>query len=127
MGDVIRAQQNILYHYWGISRSSPASPEGLLLSEVIDDVVFLNSRRSGNKKLTIQRIVTGLLRAIKGVRTEINLILWNLLDNAIKFTSAKKASRIAIVERYSTERVMVSISDMGAGIHSEDLHKIWDL
>ena len=51
-------------------------------------------------------------------------MLYNLIDNALKFSNPK--SSIAIRTGIRGQKVFVSIKDTGIGIPKRDLAKIWD-
>ncbi len=56
--------------------------------------------------------------------SKIQQVLYNLIDNAIKFSN--KNSEIAIHVYDKQDKVYVSIKDSGIGIPEESIHKIWD-
>lgn len=55
---------------------------------------------------------------------KIQQVIYNLLDNAIKFS--KNNSDIIISTRIVNEKIIVSLKDSGIGIPKESLSKIWD-
>ena len=57
-------------------------------------------------------------------RTRIQQVLYNLIDNAIKFSGPR--SSIDISTTLHGDRVHVSVRDHGIGISRENLPKIWD-
>lgn len=60
---------------------------------------------------------------VKGDQTKIQQIIYNLLDNAIKFTPSGKSIYITLTEL--NEKILVSVKDEGCGIPAESLKKIW--
>lgn len=60
---------------------------------------------------------------VKGDQTKIQQVIYNLLDNAIKFTPSGKSIYITLTEL--NEKILVSVKDEGCGIPSESLKKIW--
>ncbi|HEV7952040.1 MAG TPA: ATP-binding protein [Candidatus Saccharimonadales bacterium] len=56
---------------------------------------------------------------------QIRMAVENLLDNAHKYTPAKKTIRIELKRRRAC--VEVAISDQGIGIPAKDIHKIFDM
>lgn len=56
-------------------------------------------------------------------KTKIQQVIYNLLDNAIKFTSAGKSIYITLTEK--NEKLFVSVKDEGCGIPADSLKKIW--
>ncbi len=57
-------------------------------------------------------------------REKLEIILYNLLSNALKYTSAEGSIRLSIEE--GTEDVSISVEDNGAGIPSETGEKLFD-
>ena len=51
-------------------------------------------------------------------------MLYNLIDNAIKFSPSDSAITIETTEKY--EKVFISVRDAGVGIPKENLKKIWE-
>lgn len=60
---------------------------------------------------------------VKGDQTKIQQVIYNLLDNAIKFTPSGKSIYLTLTEL--NEKILVSVKDEGCGIPSESLKKIW--
>ena len=57
-------------------------------------------------------------------KAKIEQVLYNLLDNAIKFSYENKTIRIAT--KIKGTKAMVSVKDNGIGIPKESLHKVFD-
>ena len=55
---------------------------------------------------------------------KIQQVLYNLIDNAIKFSHENSVIYIQTAMRY--EKVFVSVKDTGVGIPKENIKKIWD-
>jgi two-component system phosphate regulon sensor histidine kinase PhoR len=53
-------------------------------------------------------------------------VLFNLLDNAVKYRDEKKRLKITISTREKDGRLRISIKDNGIGIKKEELRKIFD-
>ena len=56
-------------------------------------------------------------------KTKIQQVIYNLLDNAIKFTPNDKSIYITLKDK--NDKLFVSIKDEGCGIPKESLNKIW--
>ena len=52
------------------------------------------------------------------------LAVWNLLDNAVKYTPA--GGRVEVRARETTGHVVLEVADTGQGIAAEDLPQVWD-
>ena len=55
---------------------------------------------------------------------QIQQVLYNLLDNAIKFSNDN--SSINIETSVKNDKVFVSVKDHGVGIPKDSLSKVWD-
>ena len=55
---------------------------------------------------------------------QIQQVLYNLIDNAIKFSHNNSIIKVDTSEKYDT--VFVSVKDTGIGIPKESITKIWD-
>lgn len=78
------------------------------------------------KKKNIKFDIT-YANSIQNVRADkgrIQQVIYNLIDNAIKFS--KENSYIYITIKEKGEKAQVSIKDTGCGIAKEDIDKIWD-
>ena len=64
------------------------------------------------------------LQNVKADKGRIQQVIYNLIDNAIKFS--KENSYIYITVKEKGEKAQISIKDTGCGIAKEDIDKIWD-
>lgn len=55
---------------------------------------------------------------------KIQQVLYNLIDNAIKFSNPNSEIHITTIEK--REKVMVSVKDFGMGIPKDNLKKVWE-
>jgi signal transduction histidine kinase len=60
--------------------------------------------------------------AVRGDRLALQLLLDNLLDNAIKYSSATRS--IAVTARYEAPMVVVAVRDKGAGILAREIDQV---
>ncbi|MCM1272012.1 MAG: cell wall metabolism sensor histidine kinase WalK [Clostridium sp.] len=63
------------------------------------------------------------ITTVNADKTKIQQVIYNLLDNAIKFTSEGKSIYITLEEK--REKIFVSVKDEGCGIPSDSLNKVW--
>ena len=114
-----------------ITKLSNMDPDELLLNRTVFDInriikntaaLFEGSCRK--KSITINLVLTGDTLEVNADEERIKQVLYNLLDNAIKFSGKKSQIKIETSERY--EKCYVSVKDYGTGIKKEDLPKIWD-
>ena len=57
-------------------------------------------------------------------KRKIQQLLYNLIDNAIKFSENESSVTVEVTEK--NEKAFVSIKDNGIGIPRKDLNKIWE-
>ena len=84
--------------------------------------VFEGSCRK--KKISINLVLTGTELFVRGKKKKIEQVVYNLLDNAIKFSD--RSSEVKIETTIQRGKCAVSVKDEGCGIARDDLTKIWD-
>lgn len=77
-----------------------------------------------NKTIAIELILTGDALFVNADVGKIQQVLYNLLDNAIKFSHPDSIIKIETTERHN--KIFVSVKDSGIGIPKDDLKMIWD-
>ncbi|MCR4679435.1 MAG: HAMP domain-containing histidine kinase [Lachnospiraceae bacterium] len=77
-----------------------------------------------NKQISINLILTGEELTVHADETKIQQVLYNLLDNAIKFSHHNSTITIETTEKHS--KVFVSVKDQGIGIPKEDQKLVFD-
>lgn len=77
-----------------------------------------------NKSIAIELVLTGDTMPVEADMGKIQQVLYNLLDNAIKFSPQDSIIKIETTEKKN--KVFVSVKDRGIGIPKEDLKLIWD-
>ncbi|MGN0377807.1 MAG: ATP-binding protein [Suilimivivens sp.] len=76
------------------------------------------------KTIAIELILTGEELYVTADVGKIQQVLYNLLDNAIKFSHQNSVIKIETTEKHN--KVFVSVKDSGIGIPKDDLKLIWD-
>ena len=76
------------------------------------------------KGITIELVLTGDELIVHADETKIGQVLYNLLDNAIKFSHHNSSIRIETTEKHS--KVFVSVKDSGIGIPKDDVKLVFD-
>ena len=84
--------------------------------------VFEGSCRK--KKIRIRLLLTGTELPVRADRGKIEQVVYNLLDNAVKFSDKGAAIEMESAVRHG--KCFVSVRDEGSGIPSADLPHIWD-
>lgn len=76
------------------------------------------------KKISFHLILTGQELYVTADMSKIQQVLYNLIDNAIKFSHTDSSITIETTERGG--KVFISIKDSGIGIPKDSLKKIWE-
>ena len=111
-----------------LARLESANP-GLEFSTVRLDELCLNAARDWEKQLTEKdlHVIVDLAPRLPAVRADssrLQEVLYNLLDNAVKFSPKDCEIRLRVEQREND--VVLSVSDTGAGISQEDLPRIFE-
>ncbi len=77
-----------------------------------------------NKKISIELILTGHELWVTADIGKIQQVLYNLIDNAIKFSQNNSTIYVETTEKNG--KIFVSVKDTGIGIPKESLKKIWE-
>lgn len=76
------------------------------------------------RKIRLELLLSGKELSVNADREKIQQVLYNLLDNAIKFSPDD--STIVMETTEKNRKVFVSVKDHGEGIPRESIPKIWD-
>ncbi len=105
--------------------------KGMLLDKTDFDInqVIRNTAASfegtcRKKTIAIELMLTGDVMYVNADMGKIQQVLYNLLDNAIKFSHHDSVIRIETSEK--KHKLFVSVKDSGIGIPKDDLKLIWE-
>lgn len=76
------------------------------------------------KRIVLELVLTGEELFVHADESKVQQIIYNLTDNAIKFSH--NDSSIRIETHVKNEKVFVSVKDSGIGIPKESIGKIWE-
>ncbi len=76
------------------------------------------------KHISIELILSGQNLYVTADMAKIQQVIYNLIDNAIKFSHPDSSITVETTEK--NEKVFVSVKDTGIGIPKESLKKIWE-
>ena len=74
--------------------------------------------------MSFDLVLTGQELFVTGDMSKIQQVLYNLIDNATKFSHPNSA--IKIETSIKNEKVLISVKDSGIGIPADSIKKIWD-
>lgn len=77
-----------------------------------------------NKKITLNLVFSSKETYVDADVGKIQQVLYNLIDNAVKFSHTN--SKIKVTTEEKGDKVFVSVKDYGIGIPKESIKKIWD-
>ena len=77
-----------------------------------------------SKKISIELLFASRYLTVYADQRKIQQVLYNLIDNAIKFSNADSSITVETTER--GEKVYISVKDYGIGIPKNSINKIWE-
>lgn len=102
-------------------QSNNIHPQNLDINNTVHEVIQLLHLQFDAKKITVER-KTDLNTPVWADKDIVNLVLRNLVSNAIKFTPEK--GRIIVGTHQSSSLAEIYVKDSGMGIAKEDMAKI---
>jgi signal transduction histidine kinase len=93
------------------------------LKPVVDLLVELYDEVAQDKNITVTATVDPV-GEITADRNRLQLLLSNLLDNALKYTPDD--GKVEIAAEFLPAEVRITVRDSGIGIDADDLPRIWD-
>ena len=94
------------------------------LHEMIKNVAASFEGRCTQKKISIELVFARKHLKVVADKRKIQQVLYNLLDNAIKFSDQDSIITIETTER--GDKIYTSVKDYGIGIPRNALNKIWE-
>ena len=79
---------------------------------------------ANGKQIRVQKVLDSLAGPISGDPARIQQIVWNLLNNAVKFTP--KGGRVQVLLERVNSHIEISVVDTGIGIKPEFLPRVFD-
>jgi signal transduction histidine kinase len=76
------------------------------------------------KKITLNLVFSSKVTYVDADMGKIQQVLYNLIDNAIKFSHSNSKIKVSTEEK--GDRVFVSVKDYGIGIPKDSIKKIWE-
>jgi len=111
-----------------LAQLESANPNLLLgtvdLSSFFGEVIRDWETKLANKQLNVIVDVLPNLPTIRADRVRLQEALYNLLDNAVKYS--REHGKIRLMARRRDEEIVLSVSDNGIGISKEDLPRVFE-
>ncbi|MGN0141614.1 MAG: sensor histidine kinase [Roseburia sp.] len=94
------------------------------INDVIKTTVQTFEGACMQKRISFNLILSGEELFVSADMSKIQQVLYNLIDNAVKFSHSDSAITIETTEK--NEKVFVSVKDTGIGIPKDSIKKIWE-
>lgn len=94
------------------------------INAVIKNTAAAFEGRCRERKISIDLLFESWHQPVKADMGKIQQVLYNLIDNAIKFSNDNSSIEVETTVKH--EKVFVSVKDHGAGIPKESQKKIWE-
>lgn len=94
------------------------------INAIIRDTAVSFEGTCQSKQIKIELIFDTETLIVAADMGKIQQVLYNLIDNAIKFSSPSSSILVDVTEKY--EKVFISVKDTGEGIPKESIKKIWE-
>ena len=101
-------------------------PKELNATDVINDVVTTFRLKVESLGGVLDTKIQSSEHWVKVDEMHFTNVLFNLLDNAVKYRDEEKQLKIIISTREKDDRLKISIKDNGIGVKKEELKKIFD-
>lgn len=94
------------------------------INGVIKNTIASFEGQCRNRRITIELLFDAKQQSVAADMGKIQQVMYNLLDNAIKFSP--NGSVITIETTLRHEKVFISVKDEGIGIPKDSMKKIWE-
>jgi C4-dicarboxylate-specific signal transduction histidine kinase len=108
-------------------KKEPPRMESLNINEVIREVLALAANEIAKARVSVKTDLRADLPTVQGDRVQLRQVMFNLVMNAIEAmqTVQDGEKELHIETRAGTDGVKVSVQDTGAGLHEEDLDRLF--
>lgn len=94
------------------------------INRMIKTTILTFEGTCSRKGISFDLVLTGRELIVTGDMTKIQQVLYNLIDNAVKFSHTN--SSIKIETNLKNGKVFISVKDSGIGIPADSIKKVWD-
>ena len=116
--------EKVLYYARLEKNTLKLNMETLDIHELIEDAIQKSSLQIDKKRGKVCMDLAASNSLVQGDRLHLTNVIYNLLDNAIKYS--KEIPEIAVFTRNTNNGLSVAIKDNGIGISKETLKRIFD-
>jgi len=124
----LAALQSLIRDLLALGALKGALPEAkktdVILNGVVNRVVDMVQSEVDEKGLALQVEIPGTLLTVKATDEDIERLLSNLLENAVKYTPAK--GKVYLQVSLNDDSVRIVVSDTGIGISPESMPRIFE-
>lgn len=96
------------------------------MAHIVEDVVGTFRLKVESAGGTIKSDIKANITHVYGDEVHLTNVVFNLLDNAVKYKSDKRQLELGVLVRNDGDKLRIEISDNGIGIRKEDIKKIFD-
>ncbi|MDH3676564.1 MAG: HAMP domain-containing histidine kinase, partial [Anaerolineae bacterium] len=108
-----------------LSKQETVRPVLARLDPVLDTVIPLAEFKARSKEITVETEIAAKLPFFPLDVKQMEEVLTQLVDNAIKFNQA--SGKIRISAQAHDDWITVAVSDSGVGIEAEQMNRIWEV
>ena len=94
------------------------------INQMIKQIALSFEGTFKKKRLVLNLVFSQKEQFVEADRDKIEQVLYNLIDNAVKFSNQDSSIRITTEEKGN--KVMIAVKDNGIGIPKESLNKVWE-
>lgn len=94
------------------------------INQIIKQIALSFEGTFKKKRLTLDLVFSSKEEFVEADKDKIEQVLYNLIDNAGKFSNPESSIRISVEEKGN--KVMIAVKDKGIGIPKESQSKIWE-
>lgn len=94
------------------------------ISDIIDSIIDVFEGVCNKRYIVIRKNALTTETVVHADKTKIQQVIYNLVDNAIKFSP--HGATITISVSATNDKVFISVKDTGKGIEKENQSKVWD-
>ncbi|MDE7366980.1 MAG: HAMP domain-containing histidine kinase, partial [Lachnospiraceae bacterium] len=94
------------------------------IKEIIDSTIDVFEGTCTKRYIVIRKNCLTTHTMVYADKTKIQQVIYNLVDNAIKFSPHGATITISVID--ANEKLLISVKDTGQGIEKEKQSKIWD-